>query len=111
MEAGQTSGREPQKESMLAWVRSVPMAQSSLPVMEMIAERWFNDLALCILKEGNSDERLGIRRGLSKTTIPTPGEIVKWALREAKSLIPQQAAVRSLFIPSTSHSCSMSGFY
>lgn len=95
------------REAMLAWVRSVPVAQCDLPAIHKIAERRFNDLAVCILSEATPDERLRIWPGLSPTIIPTPGEVVKWALREAKSLIPEQAARWSPFVPCIRHSCSM----
>ena len=47
-------------EAMLAWVRSIPMARCSLPAMDKIIERQFNDLAVCILMEATLDERLRI---------------------------------------------------
>jgi hypothetical protein len=99
------------KEAMLAWVKSVPMAHCSFTAIEKIAERRFTDLAVCILAEATPDERLRIWPGMSPTTIPTPAEVVQWALREAKSPIPEQAARWSPFVPSSTNSCSMCGFY
>ena len=80
------------KEAMLAWDKSVPMAHCSCTAIEKIVERRFTDLAVCILAEAALDERLRIWPGMSPTTIPMPVEVVKWAFREAKSPILQQAA-------------------
>ena len=64
------------KEAMLAWVKSVPMAQCSLLAMEKITERRFNDLVVFILTEATPDERLRIWPGMSPTTIPITAEVV-----------------------------------
>ena len=69
------------REAMLAWVRSVPANQCGIPMMQKIAERRFNDLAVCILTEVTPDERLRIWPGMSPTTITMPGEVVKWVYK------------------------------
>ena len=102
---------EHRKEVMLAWVKSVPVAHCPFPAIQKIAKRRFTDPTMCILVEATLDERLRIWPGMSPTTIPTLGEVVKWALREAKSPIPEQAARWSPFVPSSTNSCSMRGFY
>ncbi|KAE8771615.1 Phosphorylated carbohydrates phosphatase [Hordeum vulgare] len=53
--------------------------------VEKMAERQFNDLAVCILMEAIVDERMWIWLGPSPTSISTPGLAVQWAVREAKS--------------------------
>ena len=99
------------KEAMLAWVKSVPMAHCSLPAIDKIVERRPTDLLVCILVDATLDEILRIWLGMSPTTIHMPAEVVQWALREAKSPIPEQAARWSPFVPSTTNSCSMCSFY